>query len=518
MKKNLSLIISLVLIIGVMPQNIPAADGPCQEDYPPAYISLVDDEAGTIPLFSNYIGDNVQKVDGIEYDKSDNTLTLNNVKQNKTLVTNVMGDDFKIKLKGNNELNGILVWGDEYGGNLTITGDGKLVINKNKSQKSSIVMYAEKTQGLLKIEKSARVDMYASKGNPVIDTLWSTNSVTADAIVIEGKTSSEVKVESRQAEVNDIITSKAMSVDSRCYLYKFKKDGKNYGGQEKYDSNGESTGEYIMFEVINDETYGNIGVPVNNLKKIIPADYGYEKVMVDSEQQDEYRNVLIFDNWTYTYQMYHSTEKDKDYGVQNIHYTNGDTGKEEDYYAVYDIVKYGNYGYIAVPVEGMEKLDKLPADFKELLTDPYTLYYYTVGLEKLFINSQGENDTEPTTKGDNPTTKADNPTTKANDQTKAALEKKPERITGIKAAKAKKKTVSITWKKVANASKYQIQYSLSKKFKKAKKFRAKTVTTSKNKYTIKKLIKKKTYYVRIRAINNKTVGQWSKIKKIKVTK
>ena len=240
--------------------------------------------------------------------------------------------------------------------------------------------------------------------------------------------------------------------------------------------------------------------------------------MVDSEQQDEYRNVLIFDNWTYTYQMYHSTEKDKDYGVQNIHYTNGDTGKEEDYYAVYDIVKYGNYGYIAVPVEGMEKLDKLPADFKELLTDPYTLYYYTVGLEKLFINSQGENDTEPTTKGDNPTTKADNPTTKANDQTKAALEKKPERITGIKAAKAKKKTVSITWKKVANASKYQIQYSLSKKFKKAKKFRTKTVTTSKNKYTIKKLIKKKTYYVRIRAINNKTVGQWSKIKKIKVTK
>ena len=154
MKKNLSLIISLVLIIGVMPQNIPAADGPCQEDYPPAYISLVDDEAGTIPLFSNYIGDNVQKVDGIEYDKSDNTLTLNNVKQNKTLVTNVMGDDFKIKLKGNNELNGILVWGDEYGGNLTITGDGKLVINKNKSQKSSIVMYAEKTQGLLKIEKA----------------------------------------------------------------------------------------------------------------------------------------------------------------------------------------------------------------------------------------------------------------------------------------------------------------------------------------------------------------------------
>ena len=273
-----------------------------------------------------------------------------------------------------------------------------------------------------------------------------------------------------------------------------------------------------MFEVINDETYGNIGVPVNNLKKIIPADYGYEKVMVDSEQQDEYRNVLIFDNWTYTYQMYHCTEKDKDYGVQNIYYTNGDTGKEEHYYAVYDIVKYENYGYIAVPVKGMEKLDELPSDFEELLTDPYTLYYYTVGLEKLFINSQGENDTEPTTNGDNPTTKADNPTTKMNNQTKAALEKKPKRITVIKAAKAKKKMVSITWKRVANASQYQIQYSLSKKFKKAKKFRTKTVTTSKNKYTIKKLIKKKTYYVRIRAINNKTVGQWSKIKKIKVTK
>ena len=48
--------------------------------------------------------------------------------------------------------------------------------------------------------------------------------------------------------------------------------------------------------------------------------------------------------------------------------------------------------------------------------------------------------------------------------------------------------------KVTGAKGYQLQYALNKKFKKKK-----SIQTKKTKYTIKKLKKKKTYYIRVRA-------------------
>ena len=82
-----------------------------------------------------------------------------------------MGDDFKVVVKGENQLRAILIWGDGYGGNLTVSGNGKLIINKNKKQKSAISMYAEGTKGLLTIEKSVNLEAYSQKGAPVIETV-----------------------------------------------------------------------------------------------------------------------------------------------------------------------------------------------------------------------------------------------------------------------------------------------------------------------------------------------------------
>ena len=62
----------------------------------------------------------------------------------------------------------------------------------------------------------------------------------------------------------------------------------------------------------------------------------------------------------------------------------------------------------------------------------------------------------------------------------------------IKTAKNnKKKAVSVTWGKVNNAKKYQLQYSLNKKFANNKKYKTKTITTVKTKANIRKLKKKK---------------------------
>ena len=75
----------------------------------------------------------------------------------------------------------------------------------------------------------------------------------------------------------------------------------------------------------------------------------------------------------------------------------------------------------------------------------------------------------------------------------------------------------VRWNTVKGAKDYQLQYALSKKFKKKK-----SIQTKKTKYIIKKLKKKKTYYIRVRAYKmdgkKKVYGKWSKVKKIKVKK
>lgn len=98
-------------------------------------------------------------------------------------------------------------------------------------------------------------------------------------------------------------------------------------------------------------------------------------------------------------------------------------------------------------------------------------------------------------------------------ETKANVVKKP-KPTKIKKIKKAKRSLKVIWKKIKGVSGYQIQYSTSSKFKKAKKVTIrKAKTTSK---TIKKLQAKKKYYVRIRTyivINGKKkYSNWSKRK------
>ena len=89
----------------------------------------------------------------------------------------------------------------------------------------------------------------------------------------------------------------------------------------------------------------------------------------------------------------------------------------------------------------------------------------------------------------------------------------------VASAKAGKKSIKVTWKKVKGIKGYQIQYSTNKKFKKGNK----TITVKSTKSTsatIKKLKSKKTYYVRMRTykiVNGKKVySAWSKAKSVKV--
>ena len=88
----------------------------------------------------------------------------------------------------------------------------------------------------------------------------------------------------------------------------------------------------------------------------------------------------------------------------------------------------------------------------------------------------------------------------------------------LKKVKAGKRSFKALWKKVKNASGYQIQYSLKKNMKKSKKITVKG--KKKTKRTVKKLKKNKKYYVRVRAykvVNGKKVySKWSKKKAVRI--
>ena len=103
--------------------------------------------------------------------------------------------------------------------------------------------------------------------------------------------------------------------------------------------------------------------------------------------------------------------------------------------------------------------------------------------------------------------------------TKHKLIKKPGKVTNVKIKKSGKKCAKVTWGKVKCNDGYQIQYSLKKSFSSKK-----TITNygrSTNIYGK----SKKTYYVRIRAVNWGYISQtklgykyggWSTVKKIKL--
>ena len=107
-------------------------------------------------------------------------------------------------------------------------------------------------------------------------------------------------------------------------------------------------------------------------------------------------------------------------------------------------------------------------------------------------------------------------TTKQPDATTEQTVTVPKAVKGIKLVNKKGKAVKITWKKLSGVKGYEVQYALNSKFTKGKK----TLRVTSVSRTVKKLKKKSTYYVRVRAYtmdgSKKVYGKYSSIKKIKI--
>lgn len=107
------------------------------------------------------------------------------------------------------------------------------------------------------------------------------------------------------------------------------------------------------------------------------------------------------------------------------------------------------------------------------------------------------------------------PTTNTNVATKAPREtttkvKVPAKVKISSAKNLKGKKIAIKWKKVKKATKYQVKAVLGNK--------VITKKTTKTSCTIKKLKRKKTYKIYVRAYNKAGYGKWSKVKKVYIKK
>ncbi|MCR5099710.1 MAG: hypothetical protein K6B14_12300 [Lachnospiraceae bacterium] len=103
----------------------------------------------------------------LTYSKKTNTLTFNNFNHpTYCLAVNQMGDDFKIVLKGKNQVQNLAIYGDNYGGSVTIKGTGSLTCNKNKKSKlygAGIILGAENTASKISIAKTCTVTAFSNK-------------------------------------------------------------------------------------------------------------------------------------------------------------------------------------------------------------------------------------------------------------------------------------------------------------------------------------------------------------------
>lgn len=173
-KSMLCAILAVSLTFAYAPSNVVnAATGPDSTAESPCYLKVfsysstmeLSDEAWLYVggFFTTYTDVKTTTIANASYDKSTNTLNLNGYNNDNIYIeANMMGDDFKIDVTGNNSIAGLRVWGDHYGGSVEITGTGSLTINKTKKNVlgCGVYMPAEETASRIVISNTVEFVSY----------------------------------------------------------------------------------------------------------------------------------------------------------------------------------------------------------------------------------------------------------------------------------------------------------------------------------------------------------------------
>ena len=100
------------------------------------------------------------------YDPRTNVLTLRNFDGDR-LEANLMGNGFTIELIGENHVGILQVWGAGYGGSVTFTGDGSLILNeRGEYGGAGIILDCEGSESCLMIEPTVTLEVHG--GTPIL--------------------------------------------------------------------------------------------------------------------------------------------------------------------------------------------------------------------------------------------------------------------------------------------------------------------------------------------------------------
>lgn len=231
--RRLTFLLSFIFILTAGSVVAMAANnGPCEdEEWSYAYVEFYNpdkDEAIYVYSFRTPQAGIATSAKGAVYDKSTNTLTLNNCNlPDYRVVTNMMGDDFKIKLVGTSHISALYAWGYGYGGSVEIVGDGKLYVNENQKSTDAIVLQPEGTRSYFRISGNAEVHVFAGKTDG--DLVLAMNTTVTDCFDVKGLDDLN-KIQATRMNYEEI---QAICLDlsgdgSKCRVYKKSDDEKMY--------------------------------------------------------------------------------------------------------------------------------------------------------------------------------------------------------------------------------------------------------------------------------------------------
>ncbi len=401
MKKFLSMFLAILLVFSVMaPITAFAENGPYPNDFENIDLENPDtlanlkmsaimfmDFGATSESVENAIG-LVYPADtemplpevfsGASYDMETNTLTLKNVKS-KTAILAVlgMGDDFKIKLEGYNELSGIMSVGMEWGGAITLIGNGELVLGRSEDAFiTGLTIQADETASFFHVEDTVKLKFYSNPDffSDAVSIIGSTITDPAEIIKLGGNVVGDAPIFEKYT-VDFFEQAEAYDLEWNYYdWYEFglKKDGVYYIADTDYNEETyEPTGKYVVYAVSYDELLGcytlseygkvkslNSFTVITEFEPMYDENLGYYIGYTDyPEEEDDSYKTIFFPEEKEPFDLC-VDENGTKYGFYHFSYENDD-GTAENITYVYNLIDHPTYGLVAVEDKTKTTLDGL---------------------------------------------------------------------------------------------------------------------------------------------------------------
>lgn len=373
MKKLLAFFTVVCMACASFVVPVSAGNGPNPNEGSFAWV-MVTNGTEDVYLYSAPEPENVSTLEGMSYDQTTNTLTLNGFNgMTQKIVTNEMGDDFKIAVQGENHIQQIYAWGYGYGGSVALIGDGTLIINENKQLEIPIYLDAEGAKATFHVAPELTLKAYGQTGYPAICVSYS--SAASDGISFENNDDMNTRVV--RTEISTPKSANVYRAGNSVTLYsctpKDTSDTGSYGASQYLDDNFEP--HYVIYRIVEDDDLGKICIKAFD-------DTGNSLNVDDFDiSEDEYVNMPYIDpNWPSHMELYAKEGETAQYGCYAVYIVDGDSAADAKLtYSMYRLVEktIGDInGLFAVPVTNEQSLSEMPEGYTQVPGNTYYSYDY----------------------------------------------------------------------------------------------------------------------------------------------